>query len=426
VTHATRARSRRSVRSVRAALTAATLALTLSGPASAAPSADAATPALAATAALMADGASTSLAPAAFDPTAFTLSLTTLRKGFTQPIFATNAGDGTNRVYVVEKVGRIKVLSAAGGYLSTLLDISSRVSRGGEQGLLGLAFHPDYASNHKYYVDYTDRSGDTIIVEYRSSANGLSTVGGRVLLTIAQPYSNHNGGMLAFGQDGLLYIGMGDGGSAGDPGNRAQNVDSPLGKILRINVNGSSGGHRYAIPSTNPYVGRPGLDIVWSRGLRNPWRFSFDRANGDIWIGDVGQDRYEEVDHYANSSSGPGRGANYGWRQLEGRHCYNPRTGCSTAGKVMPLVEYSHAGRDCSVIGGYVYRGSAYPAMVGGYFFSDLCSHRIRVVAADATAPATAQVKMTIAGTPVSFGESEDGELFLVTLGGGVYKLGAA
>jgi glucose/arabinose dehydrogenase len=251
-------------------------------------------------------------------------------------------------------------------------------------------------------------------------------VGGRVLIKIAQPYSNHNGGMLAFGRDGLLYIGMGDGGGAGDPGNRAQSVNSLLGKILRMNVNGRSGGRPYAIPSTNPYVGRTGLDLIWSRGLRNPWRFSFDRATGDLWIGDVGQARYEEIDRSIRTSSGAGRGANYGWRQLEGRHCYRPSSGCRTSGMTMPVVETTHRSGDCAIIGGYVYRGTAYPKMTGGYLFADLCSHRIYAIAANATSPAIARVKLTISGTPSSFGETEDGTMLLTTLTGGVYRITAS
>ncbi len=366
---------------------------------------------------------------AGVEPAAFSMSLTPFRTGLSQPIFATNAGDGTGRVYVVEKTGRIKVLSSSGSYLGTLLNISDRTSRGGEQGLLGLAFHPDYAHHHRYYVDYTDRHGDTVIVEYRTSANGLTTTSGRRLIVIGQPYDNHNGGMLAFGADGYLYIAMGDGGSGGDPGNRAQRSDTLLGKLLRMDVDHHPSYRPYGIPPTNPYVNQAGLDLIFAKGLRNPWRFSFDRETDALWIGDVGQERYEEIDRRANTDAGPGPGANYGWHQWEGRHCYSPSSGCSASGKTMPLVEYPHSsgGNDnCTVIGGYVYRGSAYPAMAGSYVFADLCSRRIWAIDSDAAAPASPTVVGTAPGTPVSFGETESGELFLVTIDGGVYRVGAS
>jgi glucose/arabinose dehydrogenase len=362
-------------------------------------------------------------------PAAFTMTLTPFRTGLRQPIFATNAGDGTNRVYVVEKAGLIKVLSSSGGYLGTMLDIRDRTSRGSEQGLLGLAFHPNYAANHRYFVDYTDRSGDTVIAEYRTSANGLTTTSGRRLIVIGQPYANHNGGMLAFGADGYLYIGMGDGGSGGDPGNRAQRTDTLLGKILRMDVDHRTSTRPYAFPATNPYVGKDGLDLIFAKGLRNPWRFSFDRETHALWIGDVGQARYEEIDRQLNTDAGPGPGANYGWRQWEGRHCYKPSSGCSAIGKTMPLVEYAHAtaGVDnCAVIGGYVYRGSAYPAMAGSYVYADICSHRIWAVDAEAAAPATGTLVGTAPGAPASFGETESGELFVVTINGTVYRVSAS
>jgi glucose/arabinose dehydrogenase len=366
--------------------------------------------------------------PAALEP-AVTLDLDTFRSGLSQPVFATNAGDGTNRVYIVEKAGRIKVLSSTGGYLGTLLNITDRTSKGGEQGLLGLAFHPSYETNHKYYVNYTDRAGDTIIVEYRSSSNGLATVGGQQLLKIDQPYANHNGGMIAFGQDGYLYIATGDGGNAGDPGNRAQSLNSHLGKLLRMDVNSRTSTRRYGIPSTNPYVGKTGLDLIFSRGLRNPWRFSFDRSTDAIWIGDVGQGRYEEIDTYPWTGNGPGHARNYGWRVREGSACYRPSSGCtSPSGYVAPVYVYSHSGNgggNCSITGGYVYRGTDHPALQGLYLFADVCSGRIwSLVAANPTGGAT--LLRTIGGSPVSFGEDEDGEMFLVSLTGTVYRIGGS
>jgi glucose/arabinose dehydrogenase len=415
VTEATRRTLRRSL----TILGALALVATIATPAIAEPRTQAAPDA--------APGAATrtSVANAALEP-AVTLSLTAFRTGLSQPLFATNAGDGTGRVYIVEKAGRIKVLSSAGGYLGTLLNITDRTSKGGEQGLLGLAFHPNYETNHKYYVNYTDRAGDTRIVEYRSSSNGLATVGGRGLLTIQQPYANHNGGMLAFGPDENLYISTGDGGSAGDPSNRAQNLNSLLGKILRIDPDTRTGSRPYGIPGDNPYVGRTGSDLIYLFGLRNPWRLSFDRDTGDLWIGDVGQGRWEEIDR-STAAGVAARKLNFGWREFEGNVCYRPSSGCSVPGYVPPVHAYSHSGSgggNCSVTGGYVYRGSAYPAMQGLYFFADVCSGRIWTL--DADSPAGATLVRDTSQSIVSFGEDEDGELFLVSLTGTVYRIGAS
>ena len=211
------------------------------------------------------------------------VSLSSVATGLSKPVFVTNAGDGSNRLFIVEQTGRIRIVD--GGVLlpQPFLDLSASISTGGERGLLGLAFHPDYATNGKFYVNFTRGNGDTVINEYQrsiSNPNIANRSSARRIMTIGQPYSNHNGGMLAFGSDGYLYIGMGDGGRRGDPGNRAQNLNSLLGKMLRIDINGTSSGRAYRIPATNPWVGKPGLDEIWSRGLRNPWRFSFDRVNG--------------------------------------------------------------------------------------------------------------------------------------------------
>jgi glucose/arabinose dehydrogenase len=346
------------------------------------------------------------------------LSLVRVAQGLQSPLFVTHA-PGSSRLFIVEKGGRIRILSS-GTLLSTpFLDIHTRVSGGGEQGLLGLAFHPSYATNRKFYVDYTDVNGNTVIAEHTASSTNRNRANttGRVLLRITQPYANHNGGMLAFGRDGYLYIGMGDGGSAGDPGNRAQSKTTLLGKLLRIDVNHRRGSLPYAVPSTNPYVGRFGLDQIWSRGLRNPWRFSFDRLTGDLWIGDVGQDRYEEIDR-ARRASGGGRGVNFGWRVLEGRACYNPSSGCSTTGKQMPIAVYSHT-LGCSVTGGYVYRGTRYPVLVGGYLFADYCSGRIWSLVANGASSQTPQLLLASGHAISSFGEGSDGTLYVTDLASG-------
>jgi glucose/arabinose dehydrogenase len=351
------------------------------------------------------------------------IGLTAVGGSFSSPILVTNARDGSGRLFVAEQGGRIRIITKSGAKLATpFLDIHSLVSCCGERGLLGLAFHPSYRSNGRFYVDYTDVNGNTVVAEYHRSSTNLASKTARILLRVAQPYPNHNGGMLAFGPDGYLYIALGDGGSAGDPGNRAQNIDSLLGKILRINVNTRTGSLAYGIPSSNPFVGRSGDDRIWSYGLRNPWRFSFDRRTGDLWIGDVGQDRYEEIDR-ATHASGGGRGVNWGWRVLEGRACYSPSSGCSTSGKRGPIAVYGHS-LGCAVIGGYVYRGTAYPAMAGAYLFGDDCSGRIWALTANGASVQTPRLLRDTSLSISSFGEGENGTLYLTDLAGGrVYRI---
>ncbi len=358
-----------------------------------------------------------SIAPAV---SSSTIKLTPIASGLSSPVLITSARDGTGRLFIVEQTGTIRVYTG-GNVLSTpLLNISSSVSKGSEQGLLGLAFHPNFKNNHKFYVDYTNTSGNTVIREYRtstSSPNRVAAGSGRTLLRINQPYSNHNGGNLAFGPNGLLYIGMGDGGDGGDPGNRAQRKNTLLGKMLRINVNTRSGSKAYGIPKSNPYVGKAGLNEIYQRGLRNPWRFSFDRSTGRLWIGDVGQERYEEIDR------GGGAGTNWGWRQMEGYHCYNPSSGCNTSGKAKPVLNYTHANGRCAVTGGYVYRGSAIPALKGWYVFADYCSGEIWTIRSNAGAHATKTLLRNTSAQISSFGENSGGELFVVTLGGTIYRI---
>jgi glucose/arabinose dehydrogenase len=365
-------------------------------------------------------------------PTATTVKLTVVTSSVSQPVLATSPRDGTNRLFIIEKAGTIRIVKDGSLLATPFLDLSASVSKGPEQGLLGLAFHPGYKTNRKLYVNYTDRSGNTVVREFRASTTNPDRVAGgtgRTIIRIAQPYANHNGGMIAFGRDGYLYIGTGDGGSGGDPGNRAQSTSTLLGKMLRINVNARTSTRNYTIPSSNPYVGRTGRDEIWQRGLRNPWRFSFDRSNGNLWIGDVGQNKYEEVDRGVRTTTGPGRGRNWGWRVMEAFHCYNPATGCSTTGRALPLLEYSHASNGrCAVTGGYVYRGTAIPELAGWYVYGDYCSGEVWAVPGTASSKPT-PVRLLGPGSGrliAGFGQDDAGELYLCDLNGTVYRIDAA
>jgi glucose/arabinose dehydrogenase len=362
--------------------------------------------------------------PASYSPGHLKLNLAEAGGPFLNPVFVTNARDGSGRLFVVEQGGAIRIVDGGTTLGMPFLDLGDRVSCCGERGLLGLAFHPSYRTNGRLFVDYTDVNGNTVVAEYRRSATdpGRAAATERILLRIAQPYANHNGGMIAFGPDGYLYIGTGDGGSAGDPQNRAQNRSSLLGKLLRIDVDHRTATYAYGIPRTNPFVGRAGDDRIWSYGLRNPWRFSFDRTTGDLWIGDVGQNRYEEIDR-ATRASGGGRGLNFGWRTMEGRACYSPPSGCSAAGRTGPLAVYGHD-QGCAVVGGYAYRGPAYRAMVGAYLFGDDCSGRIWAVTAAGASSQTPRLLLDTDLAIGSFGEGEDGTIYVTDLAGGrIYRL---
>lgn len=346
--------------------------------------------------------------------------------GFTRPLYVTHAGDGSGRLFVVEQPGQIWVVSDT--VLATpFLDIRSLVeTTGNEQGLLGLAFHPNYASNGHFYVDYT-RAGDgaTVLARYSVSAdpNVADPGSATLVMTVTQPQANHNGGQIVFGPDDLLYIGLGDGGGAGDPLENGQAITTPLGAILRIDVDG---GLPYDIPPDNPFVGIEGVDEIWDYGLRNPWRFTFDRLTGDLYIGDVGQNDWEEIDHHAAGTPG---GLNFGWDCKEGTHDYEFTTECATADLVEPIAEYDHTvGR--SVTGGFVYRGSRYPDLQGRYFFADFISGRIWSMSKTGSNPVTWSDPKLELDTDLlisSFGQDAAGELYVVDLGGGtVRRLGAS
>lgn len=355
------------------------------------------------------------------------VGLVTAMTGFVDPILLTNAGDGSRRLFVVEQRGVVTISKRGQVLPIPFLDLQSRVLSGGERGLLGLAFHPEHARNRKFYLFFTEEgSGDLIIAEMRASARNRNQARPgsfrRLLRVPHRRHANHNGGMLAFGRDGLLYIATGDGGGGGDPDNHAQSRTSRLGKLLRIDVDGRSGGLAYRIPPTNPHATSTTFKReIWSRGLRNPFR-SFDRRGGDLWIGDVGQNRFEEVDR-ATRASGGGRAVNFGWRLLEGRACFQPPSDCNRAGKQAPLTVYDHS-EGCAVIGGYVYRGPI-AILRGAYLFSDVCSGEIWSVVAKGAAR---QRKVLMAETDLpisSFGESETGVLFVTALDGNVYRLTA-
>ena len=346
-----------------------------------------------------------------------TLGLTSFATGFTDPVEIVNAGD--SRLFVVQQSGQIKIVSATGAVTATpFLNISTLISTGGERGLLGLAFHPNYATNGFFFVNYTNSAGDTVIARYSVNPNNANQAltTGTVLMTINQPFANHNGGTIKFGPDGYLYIGMGDGGSGGDPQGHGQNKNSLLGKMLRIDVDS---GTLYTSPSSNPYVGVDGADEIWAIGLRNPWKFSFDSLNGDLWIADVGQNAVEEI----NKENGTTAGLNYGWKCYEGNAPYE-NGGCAPMNTMtFPYAEYSSASGSpyCSITGGYVYRGSTYPAMQGKYFFADYCSNKIGKVELDGALTFSPAMP---GGAYTSFGVDINGEIYVASADNGViYKL---
>jgi len=338
------------------------------------------------------------------------------------PVFVTHAGDKSNRMFVVEKKGTIAILRDGKRAATPFLDISNLVnSSGSEQGLLGLAFHPDYANNGRFFVYYTASNGDNTLARYNVSGTPDLADPASATVLFAQPdfAANHNGGMLAFGPDGYLYVGLGDGGGGGDPQANGQKRSILLGKLLRLDV---SGDQPYAIPPDNPWP--TGADNarpeIWAYGLRNPWRFSFDRATGDLYIGDVGQNAYEEVDFQPAGASG---GLNYGWSIREGLHCFRADT-CESSDLVDPIAEYPHD-QGCSITGGYVYRGTAFPSLAGLYIFGDYCSGTIWSLHRDA-AGAWEQRKLLDSGLSISsFGEDEAGELYVLDLSGTLYQVTA-
>lgn len=350
-----------------------------------------------------------------FDPERVALATRVVAQGLEAPVGLAHAGDGSDRLYVVEQPGRIRSF-APGGAPQLFLDIADRISSGGERGLLGLAFHPRFERNDRFFVNYTDVNGDTVISEFTANARGGDPLSERVLLTVDQPYPNHNGGDLAFGRDGFLYVALGDGGSAGDPHNNGQRLDTLLGKMLRIDVDARGAG-TYGIPPDNPFVDSPDArPEIWAYGLRNPWQFSFDRDTDDLWIADVGQGAYEEINREPAGSRG---GLNYGWNQVEGVSCY--AEGCDPGASVRPVAVYSHD-QGCAVTGGYVYRGSRFPQLVGAYVAGDYCSGNIWVLPPTTKLVQDPRPALETDLGITSFGEDESGELYLTDVNAGTVR----
>ncbi len=355
-------------------------------------------------------------------------ALEEIASGVTRPLYVTTAGDGSGRLFVVEQGGLIWIVQDGAVLETPFLDVSDLITPSAlsgsysEQGLLGLAFHPDYAKNGVFFIDYTDREGSSVVARYHVSAddpNVADPSSAESLLVVPQPYANHNGGHLAFGPDGYLYVALGDGGSGGDPQGNGQNPRTLLGSILRLDVNTETG---YAVPPDNPFAGSDaGRPEIWAYGFRNPWRFSFDRETGDLYIADVGQNEWEEVNFQPADSPG---GENYGWNAYEGTHVYSGQQPSSEV--VMPIAEYSHSTGGCSITGGYVYRGAAIPELRGTYFYGDWCSGTVWAATPDGSGNWNASPALE-SGRPISsFGEDEAGELYLVDYSGAVLRFVSA
>ena len=349
------------------------------------------------------------------------MQLTQVTSGVSSLVGIEHAGDGSGRLFLVSQAGKIFVYNGTNVLTTPFLDISSLVRFSGEQGLLGLAFHPSYETNGLFFVSYVslvNSTPRTVIARYQVSGNAdIADAGsGAILLTQDHPFDNHKGGQIRFGPDGFLYVAIGDGGSGGDPQNNGQRLDTLLGKILRIDVNTGS---PYGIPPGNPFVGTAGArPEIWSYGLRNPWRFTFDRQTGEMFIADVGQGLWEEI----NIEPAATGGRNYGWRRMEGLHCYSPSTSCDTGNFVLPIIEYPHA-LGCSVTGGFRNRGTALPAYAGAYFFGDYCSGRIWAATRNGDGTWSS---VQLLDSPVSittFGEDEAGGLYVGHQNGTVYRL---
>jgi len=349
------------------------------------------------------------------------LRLELVTDALSEPVHVTAAPNDTDRLFIVEQAGRIRILRAGSLLPTPFLDIASRVSCCGERGLLSLAFDPAHSENGVFYVDYTDLAGNTRVSRFKLGVvpEVADPTSEELILGVQQPFANHNGGLLAFGPDGYLFIGLGDGGSGGDPGGNGQDPSTLLGSLLRIAV-GPTGG--YTVPPDNPFVGHPtARPEIWAYGLRNPWRFAFDRSTGDLYVGDVGEGRVEEVDVLTPAMAA---GMNLGWNTMEGSECFRSAS-CDRSGLTLPVLEYDH-GEGCSVIGGHVYRGREIPDLRGTYFYADYCAGWIRSFRYEA-GQAVDRIDWSgvlgLAGNVTSFGEDARGELYLTTRGGRLYRI---
>ena len=340
--------------------------------------------------------------------------------GLSSPLYLASPPGDAARLFIVEQTGAIRIMKDGVLLTDPFIDLSPRISTGGERGLLGLAFDPDYATTGRFIVHYTDIAGNTTLSRFQVSGNPdvADPASELVILTASQPFANHNGGQVAFGPDGFLYLALGDGGGSGDPDNRGQDLSDLLGSILRMDVRSTE---PYTVPADNPFV-QSSAPEVWSYGLRNPWRFSFDRATGDLYVADVGEGQWEEI-NVSTAVDGGGKGVNYGWNIMEGTHCFR-EAACDRTGLTLPVFEYGH-GEGCSITGGYVYRGSAIPALQGHYFYADFCQGWVRSLrySEGTVTDQTDWPSLAPGGSVLSFGEDAAGELYVLDQGGRVSRV---
>lgn len=368
--------------------------------------------------AVVGNGSTANVSVSYSPPAAVSLAVQQVVQGLTNPVYLT-APAGDSRLFIVEQPGRIRIVKSGALLATPFLDITSRVVGGGERGLLSMAFDPQYATNGRFYVYYTGAQGDIIVDRHTVSpdADVANTAAERVITIEHRQATNHKGGLVMFGPDGMLYLATGDGGGGGDPQNNGQNINSLLGKILRLDVSSLP----YTIPAGNPFAGQSGADEIWGYGLRNPWRFAFDAqaSPAQLYIADVGQNNWEEV-NVANAATA---GLNYGWRTMEGTHCFNPSSGCNTSGLTLPVLEYDHS-QGCSITGGFVYRGAAIPSLAGHYFYSDYCDGWLRSFRMSGGA-AVDRREWSIGniGNVLSFGVDGAGELYVLSANGRVYRI---
>jgi glucose/arabinose dehydrogenase len=351
------------------------------------------------------------------------IALTPFVSGFSNPVDFQTPDDGSGRMFIVQQSGAIRIVSGGALLPTPFLDITGKVNfDSNEQGLLGLAFHPGYSQNRRFYLNYDRLNGgqmQTVIAEYQASTapNVADAASERILLTVDQPFANHKGGQMAFGPDGFLYIAFGDGGGGGDPLGNGQSLQTLLGKIARIDVDHADPGLQYAIPTDNPFAGTTNRGEIFAYGLRNPWRFSFERGTGRLFVADVGQDKFEEIDLVQ-------KGGNFGWNIMEGAHCFSPSSGCNMTGLTLPIAEYDHS-EGATVIGGYVYHGTAITGLVGAYVFGDFGNGKIWSLTEN-SGTWTRTLLLTTGHNMSAFGQDAAGELYIVDYSsGGAFKITA-